>query len=73
MWFNHCQSLILAKMLPVKAATKNGSMGQVAYVQAAAVNVLQALSGQLVIALAPVEPVEPVTAGIDSISTRGSH
>ena len=35
-------------------------MGQVAYVQAAAVNVLQALSGQLVITLEPGEPVEPV-------------
>jgi hypothetical protein len=32
-------------------------MGQVAYVQAAAVNVLQALSGQLVITLEPREPV----------------
>lgn len=32
-------------------------MGQVAYVQAAAVNVLQALSGQLVITLEPGEPV----------------
>ena len=46
-------------------------MGQVAYVQAAAVNVLQALSGQLVITLEPGEPVEPVTAGICSIFKKG--